>query len=75
MAGNSPAGAPSLATPFGLIGRKLGHSWSRQIHEQLGSAPYSHLELEPGEVAGFLAEGRWRGLNAVSYTPLTLPTN
>ena len=63
MAGNSPAGAPSLATPFGLIGRKLGHSWSRQIHEQLGSAPYSHLELEPGEVAGFLAEGRWRGLN------------
>ena len=52
-----------MQTPFGLIGRKLGHSWSRQIHEELGSAPYSHLELEPEDVAGFIRGGAWRGIN------------
>ena len=52
-----------MQTPFGLIGRKLGHSWSRQIHEELGSAPYSYLELEPEDVAGFIREGAWRGIN------------
>ena len=50
-------------SPFGLIGRKLGHSWSAQIHESLGSAPYALLELEPGEVEPFLRKGAWRGLN------------
>lgn len=54
----------AAATPFGLLGRKLGHSWSKPIHEQLGSAPYSHIELEPEEVVPFIREnGAWRGLN------------
>ncbi|OUO34904.1 shikimate kinase [Olsenella sp. An290] len=49
--------------PFGLLGRTLGHSWSREIHARLGSAPYALLELEPEEVAPFVREGAWRGLN------------
>lgn len=52
-----------LDAPFGLIGRKLGHSWSPQIHEHLGSSPYRLVELEPEEVEPFLREGAWRGLN------------
>lgn len=55
--------AQKMTTPYGLLGRKLGHSWSRPIHEELGSAPYSHVELEPDEVAGFIANEGWRGLN------------
>ena len=51
------------AAPFGLVGRTLGHSWSRQIHERLGSAPYALHELEPDEVATFVRDGTWRGLN------------
>ena len=51
------------AAPFGLVGRTLGHSWSRQIHERLGSAPYALYELEPDEVAPFVRGGAWRGLN------------
>ena len=35
--------------PFGLVGRRLGHSWSPHIHERLGSAPYRLVELEPDE--------------------------
>ena len=48
---------------FGLIGRRLGHSWSPTIHELLGSAPYALLELEPDEVGPFVRDGAWRGLN------------
>lgn len=56
------SGAPAQA-PFGLLGRKLSHSWSPQIHEMLGSAPYELHELEPEEFEGFVREGSWRGLN------------
>ncbi len=49
--------------PYGLVGRRLGHSWSPQIHERLGSAPYRLVELEPDELAPFVRQGAWRGLN------------
>ena len=50
--------------PFGLLGRKLGHSWSPQIHARLGEACPTELhELEPEELAGFVHGGSWRGLN------------
>lgn len=55
--------ALSGGAEFGLLGRKLGHSWSRQIHERLGSAPYDLVELEPDEVAPLVRDGAWRGLN------------
>ena len=49
--------------PFGLLGRKLGHSWSPQIHAEFGSVPYELHELEPDELEGFIRDGAWRGLN------------
>ncbi len=55
--------APTTSVCFGLVGRKLGHSWSRQIHTRLGSAPYDLIELEPNEVEAFVREGSWQGLN------------
>lgn len=58
----APVG-PAGEAPYGLVGRKLGHSWSREIHERLGSAPYALHELEPDEVAPFVRDGAWRGLN------------
>ncbi len=48
---------------FGLLGRRLGHSWSPRIHSLLGSSPYGLFEREPDEVEGFLREGPWRGIN------------
>ena len=42
---------------YGLLGRKLGHSWSVPIHTALGCAGYRLIELEPEELerscAGF----------------------
>lgn len=51
------------AAPFGLLGRKLGHSWSPRIHEVLGSAPYALFEREPKDVDKFVRTGAWRGIN------------
>ena len=55
--------APDHAVAFGLVGQTLGHSWSPQIHNVLGSVPYELIELEPDEVRPFIREGQWRGLN------------
>jgi shikimate dehydrogenase len=49
--------------PFGLLGRKLGHSWSPRIHALMGSAPYGLFEREPEDVERFLREEPWRGVN------------
>lgn len=41
----------------GLLGRKLGHSLSPQIHRFFGDYEYRLYEKEPEEVAGFLRNG------------------
>ena len=41
----------------GLLGRKLGHSYSPQIHACLGDYSYTLFEKEPEEVADFLKNG------------------
>ena len=35
---------------YGLLGRKLGHSWSVPIHKALGCEDYRLIELEPQEL-------------------------
>ena len=47
----------------GLLGRKLGHSYSPQIHNQLGSYDYSLFEIEPEDLDSFLKDGDFSGLN------------
>ena len=48
---------------YGLLGRKLGHSWSVPIHEALGCRGYRLIELEPGDLAPFLRRADIGGLN------------
>ena len=47
----------------GLLGEKLGHSYSPQIHAQLGSYCYSLFEKQPQELEDFLRNGDFHGLN------------
>ena len=49
--------------PYGLIGKKLSHSWSAEIHKKLGSFPYQLHELSASELQGFLKDQPWQGLN------------
>lgn len=53
----------NFKTPYGLIGRKLGHSISPEIHAALGNPAYSLYELEPDELGAFLADERLKALN------------
>ena len=48
---------------YGLLGRRLGHSWSVPIHKALGCEDYRLIELEPGELEGFLRRADIGGLN------------
>lgn len=48
---------------YGLLGRKLGHSWSVPIHRRLGCEGYRLIELEPEELGDFLRREDIGGLN------------
>ena len=48
---------------YGLLGRKLGHSWSVPIHTALGCQGYRLIELEPTELGDFLHQPNIGGLN------------
>ena len=47
----------------GLLGRKLGHSYSPQIHALLGNYSYELFEKEPEEIGRFLRDGNFAGIN------------
>lgn len=47
----------------GLLGRKLGHSYSPQIHASLSDYDYILYEKEPEQLADFLKNGQFCGLN------------
>ncbi len=48
---------------YGLLGRKLGHSWSVPIHKALGCGSYRLIELEPEALGDFLRREDIGGLN------------
>ncbi|MCI9481183.1 MAG: shikimate kinase [Oscillibacter sp.] len=48
---------------YGLLGRKLGHSWSVPIHEAFGCKGYRLIELEPQQLGDFLRREDIGGLN------------
>ena len=58
----------------GLLGRKLGHSYSPQIHQYLGPYPYDLFEKEPEEIAMFLRNGDFTGINVtIPYKKDVIP--
>ena len=48
---------------YGLIGRKLGHSYSVPIHKMLGNDSYDLYELEPETLGSFLSREDLGGIN------------
>lgn len=58
----------------GLLGRKLGHSYSPQIHNLLGDYSYVLFEKEPEELENFLRNGDFSGLNVtIPYKKEVIP--
>lgn len=58
----------------GLLGRKLGHSYSPQIHAYLGDYSYELFEQEPDNLSNFLKNGHFSGLNVtIPYKKAVIP--
>lgn len=58
----------------GLIGEKLGHSFSPAIHAMLGDYEYKLYELAPDAVEPFLRQGDFDGLNVtIPYKKTVMP--
>lgn len=59
---------------YGLLGRKLGHSWSVPIHRALGCEDYQLFEREPEALAEFLTTADIGGLNVtIPYKQAVMP--
>lgn len=59
---------------YGLIGEKLGHSFSPMIHGKLADYDYGLFELAPEELEGFLRGGSFHGLNVtIPYKKAVIP--
>lgn len=58
----------------GLLGEKLSHSYSPQIHGMLGNYEYRLFEKEEEEIEAFLREGKFTGINVtIPYKRTVIP--
>lgn len=59
---------------YGLIGEKLGHSLSGEIHRRLSSRPYELCEVPKDELELFFRESNFKGINVTfPYKRAVLP--
>ncbi len=58
----------------GLLGEKLGHSYSPEIHKALGEYSYTLFEKKPDELKQFLQSGAFTGINVtIPYKSAVIP--
>ncbi|MDO4392984.1 MAG: shikimate kinase [Bacillota bacterium] len=59
---------------YGLIGKPLGHSYSKVIHEMLGKYEYNLNELEPAQMKELIKSRNFKGLNVtIPYKKDVIP--
>lgn len=59
---------------YGLIGEKLGHSYSKEIHNQIGSYDYVLKEIPKSELETFMTEKKFKGINVtIPYKQDVIP--
>ncbi len=59
---------------YGLIGKTLAHSYSKEIHEALGKYEYHLFSLAESELADFIEAGDFGGLNVtIPYKQDVIP--
>lgn len=60
--------------PYGLLGEKLGHSFSPLIHSRFGSYEYRLFEIPREGLEAFLKSGTFAGLNVtIPYKKAVIP--
>ena len=48
---------------YGLIGAKLGHSFSKEIHAQIGKYDYELKEIVSTDLPAFMKQKDFKGIN------------
>lgn len=59
---------------YGLIGEKLGHSFSKTVHSKIADYDYELLEISKGEIDLFLKKRDFNGINVtIPYKQTVMP--
>ncbi len=59
---------------YGLIGEKLGHSFSKPIHEKLGGYTYELKEIKKEDLDSFMKKKEFSGINVtIPYKSAVIP--
>ena len=59
---------------YGLIGKKLGHSFSKEIHEQISDYKYELCELTEEEFTSFMEKKDFKAINVtIPYKQKVIP--
>ena len=59
---------------YGCIGKKLTHSFSKEIHAKLADYPYDLIELDEEEIADFFAAKEFAAINVtIPYKQTVIP--
>lgn len=59
---------------YGCIGKKLPHSFSKIIHEKIGTYSYELCELTEEELTGFMTEHNFKAINVtIPYKQAVIP--
>ncbi len=59
---------------YGLIGKPLGHSYSKEIHALIAPYEYELKELDEGDVCTFLKDREFKGINVtIPYKQTVIP--
>ena len=59
---------------YGCIGEKLGHSFSKEIHNSLADYQYELKELEKDDVTAFMTEHNFKAINVtIPYKETVIP--
>lgn len=59
---------------YGLLGEKLSHSFSPQIHAMLGNYEYKLFEVEKDRLQEFFNNRKWNGINVtIPYKKAVIP--
>ena len=59
---------------YGLIGERLPHSFSKEIHEKIADYKYSLKELKPDEVQSFILSKNFKAINVtIPYKQTVIP--
>ena len=59
---------------YGLIGERLPHSFSKEIHEKIADYDYSLKELKPDELESFILSKNFKAINVtIPYKQAVIP--